>query len=223
MINKPQKVSETLLHHSRVQPAPAICLPVHLAQLARQPFRHQSDLPADVNLGVSKCDPFRAHALKKILITQKGLLRQCIPQTYMLKGMIDMRRARMLCRETDWKKWIGPRDKSAMSPWPGSWHAWDVKDLEMDGLLPQRRLWNRNLATELMIVQWTHQGLGSGVRTIKISSPIILLGMCQNFTWMINHFSFMVVASSVKCISVQSSLQSLILMAFPNIWGHKNS
>ncbi len=171
MINKPPKVSETLLRHSRVQPAPAICFPVHLAQLARQPFRHQSDLPADVNLGVSKCDPFRAHALKKILITQKGLLRQCIPQTYILKGMIDMRREGMLCRKTSWKKWIGPRDKSAMLPWPGSWHAWDVEDLEMDGLLPQRCLWNRNLATKMMIVQWTHQGLGSGVRTIKISSP----------------------------------------------------
>ncbi len=108
MINKPPKVSETLLHHSRVQPAPAICFPVHLAQLARQPFRHQSDLPADVNLGVSKCDPFRAHALKKILITQKGLLRQCIPQTYILKGMIDMRREGMLCRKTSWQEMDRP-------------------------------------------------------------------------------------------------------------------
>lgn len=100
MTNKPPKVSETLLHHSKMQPAPAICLPVLLAQLARQPFRHQSNLPADVNLGVSKCDLFRAHALKNILITQKGLLRQCIPQTYIVKGMIDIREARKLCRKT---------------------------------------------------------------------------------------------------------------------------
>lgn len=40
MTNKPPKVSETMLHHSKMQPAPAICFPVLLAQLARQPFRH---------------------------------------------------------------------------------------------------------------------------------------------------------------------------------------
>lgn len=39
----------------------------------------------------------------KTLITQKGLLRQCIPQTYIVKGMIDMREARKLCRKTSWK------------------------------------------------------------------------------------------------------------------------
>jgi len=40
MINKPSKVSETMLHHSKMQPAPAICFPALLVQLARQPFLH---------------------------------------------------------------------------------------------------------------------------------------------------------------------------------------